>query len=496
MSRDSFRPCQKRLRLATLAGVVDTPFSTLTGGAFSTFLALALGAGPLTIGLLAALPSAAALAPLAVSSWLDRAPRRRVAIVGLGLARLLWLAPLGLLLVPPEWPRGTLFLVAAALSALAGAAGGLAWLGWLAAMVPARIRGRYFGGRGFATGLVSAVASACAGPLLDGRLAAWVPGGTNGGLFVVFGLAVGFGLASVAALARIREGRGVPTADGGRPEREVAIALAPATGRGSSLVRPAALLAAASHYRIGRYLMFGLLWNAALHIGGPFIPIYLLEELRLSAGTVGLLGTVTTGASLLTVRAWGRLADERGSLAVMLGTGFVAATVPAWWLAAGILPAIPFAVATHAASGVVWSGFNLAAGNLTLALVPRERNAVPLALIGAACGIGGAVGPVVGGLLLDWLQAHPGLAGSLGPYKTLFLLSSGCRLAAWALLLGVKEPHSLVSHEPSPRPSCGKRLTSGSSLPTPTTRTAPGAAGRRSGRPGQPGPDRRRRTVC
>ncbi len=455
MSRDPSHPRRERLRLATLAGVVDTPFATLTGGAFATLLALALGAGPLTIGLLAALPSGAALAPLAMAPWIERAPRRRVALAGLGLARLLWLAPLGLLFAPAEWPRGALFLAAATLSAVAGAAGGLAWLGWLAAMVPVRVRGRYFGGRGFATGLASAVASAGAGPLLDGRLAAWVPGGSNGRLAVVFGLAVGFGLAGVAALARIEdpaedEGRGTqrPAGAGRAAAAGIGAGAAPRR-RADRLVGPAAWRAATSRYGIGRYLAFSLFWNIALHIGGPFIPVYLLRELRLSAGTVGLLGTVTTGASLLTVRAWGRLVDERGSRAVMLGTGVVAATFPAWWLAAGLLPAAPFAVATHAASGAVWSGFNLAAGNLTLALVPRERNAVPLALVGAASGIGGVLGPVAGGLLLDLLQAHPERAGRLGAYGTLFLLSSGCRLAAWALLLGIREPRPGTAARPT-----------------------------------------------
>ena len=405
------------LRLVTLAGVADAPFCVLTGGTFASLFALALGATPLAVGLLTALPALGAFVPLAAAPWLDRMSKRRAAVACLGLARLLWVAPLALLLAPASWPRPWLFLAAASASAFAGAAGGLAWLSWVGGLVPARVRGRYFGRRGIATGLAAVAVSAAAGPLLDGRFAGLLAG--TKGLLLVFGLAVGLGLAGVAALSRVEAPR------------------TPGTPRRVSLRQA---LGAAAGGAVGRYAAFSLVWHAALNIGGPFITVFQVEQLGMSATTIGSLVTLTAAATLMTGAVWGRVADARGDLRVMLVTGAVAATLPAFWLAAGQVPLVPSAALWHALSGVAWSGFNLAAGNLSLALVPRERSAVPLALLSAASGTGAAIGPVIGGVLLDLLARHPTWDLGLGAYGAVFLLSTVCRLGAVGLLLGVQEP--------------------------------------------------------
>jgi MFS family permease len=410
------------LRILTLAGVADAPFGTLTGGTFVTLLALALGATPVTIGLLAALPALGALVPLLVAPWLDRLPARTMAIRGLGLARLLWLAPLALLFAPPQWPRAGLFLAAATVSAFAGAVGGLAWLAWVGGLVPARLRGRYFGARNVASGAAGFLSALSAGPLIDGKLAGLVPLGARGGLFVVFALAVGLGVASVAALTRI--------------DAAEAAESRPALSR----VPLSEAFAAATQGPAGPLVLFSFAWNAALHVGGPFIPVYLVEELGLSATALALLAAATTAAGLATARAWGRVADAKGNLAVMTLSGVVCASLPAWWLVAPYLPRLPYAAANHVVAGVVWTGFNLAAANLGLAVAPRERRAVTLAVVQAATGLGTAVGPVAGGVLLHLLQAHPRWAPGVGAYGLVFAVCTACRFGALRLLRRVEEP--------------------------------------------------------
>ncbi len=413
-------PLRHTLHLLTLSGVIDTPFATLTGGVFATLFAMALGASPITIGLLAALPSLGSLMPLLVAPWLDRYSSRSTAIWMFGLARTLWLAPLALLLAPPEWPRPTLFLVVATLSAFAGATGGLAWLAWAGRLVPARLRGRYFGARGVATGTVGFLSAVAAGPLIDGRLAAHLHVGRESGLLALFAVAVGLGMAHVAALSRIETGDGRPPALGPVRVREAFTA----TAQGPA----------------GRLVAFSFCWNAALNIGGPFIPVFMVERLSLSATVVAWLTALTTAAALLTARYWGRVADQHGNLAVMRGLGALAASLPAMWIVAPHLPGVPYAAFAHLVSGMIWGGFNLAAGNLALAVAPRERTAMTLAVLGAATGMGTAVGPVAGGLLLHGLEDHSKLTLGLGAYGVVFALCTVARFGALRLLRGVEEP--------------------------------------------------------
>lgn len=425
---------RRHLARLTIAGVADAPFGTLTGGACATLLALGFGASPVMVGLLAALPSLGAFVPLVAAPWLDRLSARRTAVVGLGIARALWLAPLALLAAPPEWPRPWLFLASATLAAFAGAAGGLGWLAWVGDLVPSRLRGRYFGRRGVATGASAVLAGAAAGPLLDGRLAAYLPGGAGGGPALLLALAVGFGLAGVAALTRIDGGAGAPPRT------------APLDFR--------AAVTATMQGALGRYVLFNIVWSLTLNVGGPFIPVFLVQGLGYSTTTVALLAALTAAATLLTAQAWGRVADAEGNLRVMRLTGLVAASFPAWWIAIGHQPFVGFAAAAHVASGVVWGGFNLAAGNLALAMVPREARALSLAVLGAATGLGAALGPILGGLLLDLLARHPDLALGLGAYGAVFALSTVGRVAAFAILYTLDEP----GRRRAPRPAAAGRL--------------------------------------
>ncbi|HEX7125228.1 MAG TPA: hypothetical protein VF406_05540, partial [Thermodesulfobacteriota bacterium] len=78
--------------------------------------------------------------------------------------------------------------------------------------------------------------------------------------------------------------------------------------------------------------------------------------------------------------------------------------------------------------------------NLNLAMAPAEGRALPLAVLGAATGLGAAAGPVIGGLLIDLLGRYPELSLGLGAYGAIFALSTVGRTAAFALLYAVEEP--------------------------------------------------------
>lgn len=424
-----YRSVRGALRLSTLDGALASVFGALTGGVFLTGFALRLGADELLIGLLAALPLLAAVAQLWGAYLVERVGRRRtVCIGGAGGSRLLWLAALGLpLLVPSAVPAGPgaaqgagpwLLLAVAALSALLGSLGGVAWLSWMADLVPIGLRGRYFGSRNLVCGLASALATFAGGWYLD-RFATTGP---PWGFATLFGFAVLAGLASVQYLRRIPE----PPA-GAAPTRGPFLELArqPFGDR---------------NFR--RLVRFSILWNAAVHFAAPFFTVYMLESLRVSYVQVASLATLSTVAHLVTIRGWGRLADEYGNRPVMLVTGALAVPVPLLWLAVDGGNFAWLAPAIHLLGGAAWAGHGLAASNLLLRLAPRAHNAVYFSTFAALSGVGSAVGPVLAGVLGVWLR---GQAIALGPFavdhfQVIFACSFAGRVSTLLLLRRVVEP--------------------------------------------------------
>ncbi len=424
-----YRSVRGALRLSTLDGALASIFGALTGGLFLTGFALRLGANDLVIGLLAALPLLATVAQVSGAYLVERIGRRRaVCVGGAGASRAVWVVALALpLLVPPAAGHPSppaaaaapwLLLAIAALSALLGSLGGVAWLSWMADLVPMGLRGRYFGSRNVVCGVTSALTTFGGGWLLD----RFAPTGRPWGFAALAAVAVAAGWGSLEFLRRVPEPR-VPAE--------------PSQGPFLRLVR---LPFADPNFR--RFVRFGLLWNGAVQFAAPFFTVYMLERLAVSYVEIASLATLSTVAHLVTIRGWGRLADQYGNRPVMLVTGALAVPVPLLWLAVDRGNFAWLAPAIHILGGAAWAGHGLAAGNLLLRLAPRAHNAVYLSTFAALSGIGSAAGPVVAGLLGLWLRSRTIALGPLllDHYQLIFACSFAGRMLTLPLLRRVDEP--------------------------------------------------------
>ncbi len=423
-----YRSVRGALRLSTLDGALAAIFGALTGGVFLTGFALRLGANDLVIGLLAALPLLATVAQVSGAYLIERVGRRRaVCVGGAGVSRLLWLLALALpLLVSPapgQAPPGAaiapwLLLAIAALSALLGSLGGVAWLSWMADLVPIGLRGRYFGSRNLVCGLTSALATVAGGWLLD----RFAPAGRPWGFATLFAIAVLAGWASIQFLRRV-------------PEPPAGVEPSP-----GPFLRRVRLPFADPNFR--RFVRFSLLWNGAVQFAAPFFTVYMLERLAVTYVEVASLATISTVAHLVTIRGWGRLADQYGNRPVMLLTGALAVPVPLLWLAVDRANFAWLAPAIHVLGGAAWAGHSLAGSNLLLRLAPRTHNAVYLSTFTALSGIGSAVGPVLAGLLGVSLRSHAIGVGLFvfDHFQLIFACSFAGRMATLPLLRKVDEP--------------------------------------------------------
>ncbi len=416
------------LKASTLDGVFATVFGCVTGGVLLSNFLVEIGATSVEIGLLWAIPMVANFLQPVGAYFADRqTSRRQYNLWIFGLSRLLWLCLAVAVAIASCNPnsekhllvQATLAVVCAAslLSALASAS----WLSWMAALVPHRLRGRYFGLRNSAASLTSLL---CV-PLMGVAVSAW-GGGTLQGYGALLFLGVLAGTASLgcqffkADVNPQESGKATDSHSGNQAEQE--------TGNFAAILKNANFL---------KFLLYIGLWTFAVNIGSPFFNIYLLKDLDLDVSWVTMYNSLTPAANLLMLMVWGKLADRLGNRPILLGVGVLVAVTPLLWLGTGNngislwlwLPLL------HLFGGATWAAIDLCNNNMQMEIAPAQKPSGYFAIAAAVAGVAGALGSTAGGFLADFAY--------LGGLSGLFALSAWVRLIALLPLVFVREPRSI-----------------------------------------------------
>lgn len=369
--------------------VRDLAWASITGafsgGVVLVAFALALGASPVQVGLLAAIPLIAQAAQLPATLMIERLRRRRlIGVLTITAARVLILA-LALLPLLGSLPLALGLLIAAhVLISLLHAVGGCAVNAWLHQLIPPAELGRFFARRLVAGTIVACLATLAAGALVDrslfdDKLAAY------GAAFAIAGLA---GFVSSWYLARAPE----PQMLHAGPPRPVA----------EQMLRPF------MDRNFRKLLIFMGAWTVAANITGPFLTVYLIEQRGYSLSTVTLQSITSQLATALTLYLWGRLSDRlsnKAVLAVALPVHFMCMLT---LVLADAIQSPPGQLALlyliHGVLGVATGGIGLATGNLGLKLSPQGQGTAYLAAIGLVCAVTGGIAPIAAGALAQTFQ--------------------------------------------------------------------------------------------
>ena len=142
----------------------------------------------------------------------------------------------------------------------------------------------------------------------------------------------------------------------------------------------------------------------------------MLRDLKLSYLEFTALSGTSVFVQFLMLGTWGRIADVYGNRLVLIVTSFSLPIVPAVWILSDHFWAL---LVFQALSGLSWSGFTLATGNLLYEVVPRTRRAAYVAFhnVGTAAGVfaGAMLGAALGQALP---QAHRVARRSRAPRAT------------------------------------------------------------------------------
>jgi MFS family permease len=382
-------------------------FSESSSANYVNLFLVSLNASNTQIGFLATITQiVSAIAPLPGAAIAERTGRYRANILIPSLvARIFWFV----LALLPFLPLGPA-VVGIAITIFAARMFMYAWLqapwtAFVGRLVPTEIRASYLSMRNFGGGLATIAGTA---------LAAWIISlvGEPGGFQVIFVISGIVGMAAQWAFSSIPFDERTPIQSEPTPARTSIDVTRIARNVRSMLT---------SNPTWTRILICDCVLALAVGIGGPFIQVYQIRELGFGAAAVGLMVTAELATNIVMQRVYGTYIVPRfGELTIMRFLRPLTSLVPFLWLFA-TTPVMGLPIVFLA--GTLWSGHELCSFNTQLRITPEDGRANYIALHMFAISLFAAVGPAIGGAVVDAVGFFP-----------LFAVSAGLRLAAGILL--------------------------------------------------------------
>lgn len=408
---------REALRISTTEGSWASAHFVLTSGAFFTGFALLLGANDLQLGLLTAIPVLAQVFQIPGAWLVEKTGRRKGIVAWFSVAsRTLWL-PMALI---PFVLRAHFVPVFMALYLASSVAMNLAvagWVTWMSALVPASIRGRYFGVRNRISGLVTIVASLAAGLVIDtfnhhGRY--------HGGYLALQLTAVAAGITAFRLILR-------------QPDPGVSAERVPALWR--------YVLQPMRDRRYRKIVISYLYWLFAVSLASPFFNAHLLKHMHWSFKSIALAGVLSSVTAILCQSVWGRMVDRHGHKPVLIITALGIAHLPFYYAFCPYDVRWPIYVQSVLV-GVFWAGFGLASFNLVIEVLPARQRTMYVAVLSALNGLTSFLASALSGwmasLLADFRWEFMGL--TVVNYQILFVITGLLRIPALIFFRNIEEP--------------------------------------------------------
>jgi Na+/melibiose symporter-like transporter len=416
------------LQASTVDAVFASIFSLSTGGILVSNLLVELGATPVIFGMLSSIPMLVNFVqPVGAYISEQTTSRFKYSLLTFGISRLLWLILVIGIFANNSSVLNSQQLVILTLSIvlfshLLGGLGSASWLSWLAIIVPRRLRGRYFGIRNSACHLTNLICIPLAGLVISH----WY-GGTIQGYGLVLCLGTICGILSLFCQYFQADVN---------PQLQNQYSLNSCESPPEDICQEETnwITIIKQNSKFLLFLLYFSIWMLAVHLSAPFFNFYLLDTLDLDVTLVTVYNSLQTGANLLVLILWGKLADRIGNRPILVCVGVLVAITPLFWLGIGNhqldfwlwLPLL------HIFTGVTWAGVDLCSTNMYLGIAPARNKSIYFAIVAAVGGVSGALGTTIGGFIAQ----SPNFGGLLG----LFALSSLCRLLGLLPLIFVQEP--------------------------------------------------------
>uniref|UniRef100_UPI00286C750E MFS transporter n=1 Tax=Chamaesiphon sp. OTE_20_metabat_361 TaxID=2964689 RepID=UPI00286C750E len=385
---------RRSLIASSIDGVFAAIYSNLTSGVLLSNFLVDLRANSFEVGILAAIPMLANVVQPLGAWWGARSNSRRNYCSSVNIpARFAWvLLALGISLYTRHLLDDRTMviwtMVVVAVSHLLGGLGSATWLSWMAALVPSKLRGRYFSIRNTVSNLTSLIAVALAG--------FWVanyPRGEIEAYEIAIGVAIIAGFVSMVYQWQMVD-VSPPRLAVANPENfeENATSVAPEAEFAAPQISDAIETILQDRYFLGFTICFSA-WMFSLNLSAPFFNLYLLQDLAIDVSWVTLYNSLTSAANLALLIPFGRWSDRIGTQIPLIGMGLVMALLPVLWLGIGtdslsLWVGLPLLFILN---GGASAAIDLCLNNLQIEIAHEHHQAQYFGIIAAMGGISGSL---------------------------------------------------------------------------------------------------------
>jgi MFS family permease len=263
-------------------------------------------------------------------------------------------------------------------------------------------RGKYFGWRSRITGMAGMITTILGGVLLN----IFKPFSTAAGFCILFGVTASARFISSGFMAQMQD--------------------VPARKNPKDMFTFFMFLRRFKESNFVKFVFYVASITFATMLAAPYFSVYMLRDLHFSYLTYILVHMGSIVASLVSFPIWGKHADRIGNAKVLKTTSLLIPLIPVLWLFSTNLI---YLFTIEIFSGFVWGGFNLCSLNFIYDAVSPGKRTRCLGYFGFINGVATFVGAGMGGYLAERL---PTLNGSR--ILTLFVISAALRLLSHFLL--------------------------------------------------------------
>lgn len=407
---------RKYLWVATLEGFPAIILIQLLGGPFLTGYLLHLGASSKQVGFVLAVTTLVNVTQIGMALVMQKFRNRRILLLMLGGAhRIFWtLTGIVPFLAPQEWwvPLYTIFYTVAFLS---NAGGGIAWTSLISDMVPASVRGRYFGLRNTILWGIG-----CAALYAGGQILKAYPG--DAGFHILYTICAVCAVLNIIAFWHYPNLPFEPSAEA-NPLRMIRKPF-----QDKSFLRA---------------IVFLSVWLFLQNVAVPFFSFVMLQVMHKDYETVSILTVVQNLAMMVSYYAWGRLSSRFATKTLLLWTLPIVAASCFVWAGLAWLPGTAVLAAAHVLLGIGIGGFNQLVFNFISGDTPKSERPMYIASYNALTGLTAFLGPMFGGWLYGKLAGTPLWTQEYGVSSVV-----GAVLMVLALVIGrrvLREPGTAVA---------------------------------------------------
>lgn len=371
---------RRNLWIVTTEGVPSIVALTLLGGPFLTGYLLYLGASATQIGFVLAISTFVNISQLGFALLLQKITYPKWPMVGfVAVHRLVWAAT-GLIpfLFNQEWWL-PIFFAMYLIAFIASAGAGIIWTNMLGDIVPAAIRGKYFGIRNTIVNAIGSLTLFIGGQVLDAY-----PGGT--GFQILFIAIFIFALWDVVMFML-------------HPN-------IPLTKSTESNVRGMIMRPLRDRTYMSSVILLAS-WLFLQNLVVPFFSFIMLDILHISYKLVSIITVVQAVFTMGSLYIWGSLNAKYSNRFLLLCTMPIIALACLSWSLTLVLPTVVGLLASHALIGIGTGGFNQMAFNFTIGDTPKSERPMFIAMYSAITGFTMFLGPIIGGRVFEWLEEMP-----------------------------------------------------------------------------------------